>query len=175
MRDALQATEFVQLLTSHQQLLYVYLLRFLPHPADADEVLQETNLAIWSNAEKFRPGASFVAWAERIAYFQVLTFRKRNTRNRLRFANDLLETFAEEAGCDAEVRGQRRVALAGCLDKLSDRDRDLVARRYASSATVQQIASEANRPLSSVYRSLERIHLALLGCIRRTLAAQEGD
>ena len=88
-QDPRQATEFVQLLTSHQRRLYVYIMTFLPHLADADEVLQETNVVLWSKAHEFILGTSFSDWAYKIAYFQVLAFRKRGVRSRLVFAQDM--------------------------------------------------------------------------------------
>ena len=63
--------------------------------------------------------------------------------------------------------------MAGCLQKLPDRDRDLIGRRYSAGATVEQMAIETSRPASSIYRSLERIRDALLACIQRAIVVQE--
>ena len=175
MQDERRAAEFVKLLTSHQRRLYLYILTFLPHPTDAEEVLQEANTVLWSKSGEFEPGTSFAAWAHKVAWFEVLAFRKRSQRDRLTFSDELLHTFAQEAMPDETRQNDRRLALVKCLEKLPDRDRDLVARRYTADASVQQIASDLGRPLTSIYRSLERARLALMECIQRTLSAEERD
>ena len=169
--DQSQTAEFVRLLTDHQRQLYLYILTFLPHSADAEEVLQETNVVLWSKADEFTLGTSFAAWAQRVAYFKVLEIRQRLTRERLTFSGEMMEVFRAEIGADTSGQERRR-ALAICLEKLSERDRSLIDRRYAAGSTVEAMSHEINRPLGSIYRSLERIRLALLSCIQRELACQ---
>jgi RNA polymerase sigma-70 factor (ECF subfamily) len=165
---------FVQLLTSHQRSLYVYILTLVHQPTDADEVLQNTNVVLCAKAADWRSINSFAAWSQKIAYFEVLAFRKRNARSRLLFAPDVLESLAHDAATgDDGVESDRRTALSLCMEKLAPRDRELIGRRYAAGGAVERIASEDRRPASSVYRSLERIRLALLNCIRRRITAQE--
>jgi len=52
------------------------------------------------------------------------------------------------------------------------RDRTLIRRRYESGAAVQMVAADLGRSVQAVYRALNRIHLALLDCIQRTLRAE---
>ena len=172
MQDQRRAAEFVKLLTSHQRRLFLQILTFLPNPLDAEEALQETNVVLWSKAAEFIPDSSFSAWAQKVAYFKVLAFRKRGMRDRLTFTPELLEIFSREATSDDAADDRRRLALVACLEKLSERDRGLIMRRYAAGVTVHSVADEVNRPASSIYRSLERIRLALLTCIQRAVAAE---
>ena len=57
--------------------LYAYILQMLPNRADADDVLQRANLVMWTKREELVEGSNFVAWAARIAYFEVLTCANR--------------------------------------------------------------------------------------------------
>ncbi len=173
--DARLEQSFVQLLTAQQRSLYVYILTLVHHPVDADEVLQNTNVVLCSKAREVPSIKSFAAWAQKIAYFEVLAHRKRNARSRLVFSPELIDILAQDAAGEEGLENRRRSALSFCLEKLSDRDRDLIARRYAAGGAVQQLAKEDSRPASSIYRSLERIRLTLLNCIRRSLAAAEID
>jgi len=68
--------QIVQLLTNVQQQLTRYVRTLVPNRTDAEEVLQETNLFVWRHADEFELGTNFAAWACRIAYYQVLTFRR---------------------------------------------------------------------------------------------------
>ena len=117
---------FVQRLVDAQRGLYAYILQLLPNRTDADDVLQATNLVIWSKREQFVEGSEFAAWAARIAYFEVLTHRKRKSRERLCFDDSLVHLLSREADADA---GQIDVVLAllrRCMEKLSETDRQLV-------------------------------------------------
>src|SRR5205814_6679679 len=67
--------QFIRLMTRHERLVYGYILSLVPNWADADEILQETNIRLWEEFEKFQAGTNFAAWAIRVAHFQVLTWR----------------------------------------------------------------------------------------------------
>ncbi len=168
-----RAEQFVRLLTESQRLLYVHILGLLASSADADEVLQETNLVLWRKAADFQPGSNFVAWACRVAYFEVLAFQKRRGWERLSFEPQLLEKLASESADRADHFDARRQALALCLSKLSPRDRDLILRRYQSSNSAAAIAGQVGRTVQATYQALHRIRTGLSICIRRTLAAEE--
>lgn len=171
--SAQRTEQFVQLLTEHQRRLYAYVVSLLGNAADADEVLQETNLALWRKLDTFQPGSSFAAWASRVAYYEVLAFRKRRGRDRLSFEPELLETLAAESAARLEQFEARRRALAHCLTKLSARDRDLLARRYEAGNSAAAVAQQLGRTAQATYQALHRIRLNLSLCIRRTLAAEE--
>ncbi|NLE37446.1 MAG: sigma-70 family RNA polymerase sigma factor [Pirellulaceae bacterium] len=172
-RKSAENTEFVQLLTKHQRTLYLYIVALVPNLADVDDVLQATNMVLWSKADEFKARSDFGAWARRVAHFQVLAFWKRERGRRLVFDNDLIDLLAVEWEEEAEGLESRRQALNGCLKKLCDTDRELLARRYGSGSTVAQIAEQVARPVKSVYRSLERTRMTLLECIRRSLATED--
>ena len=178
MNQHLQNTEFVKLLTEHQRQLYLYIVTLLSGTADADDILQSVNMVLWSKAEEFQAGTNFAAWAYRIAYYEVLAFRKKRARqgDKLLFNSELMKTMTDEqeAHLDLERLKERRQALDSCLEKLRTRDRELLARRYYTGTTVKELAAEFSRPLNSVYRSLDRVRMTLLECIQRTLAAEEG-
>lgn len=171
--DSQRTEQFVRLLTEHQRALHVHILGLVLNPTDTDEVLQETNLVLWRKAHDFQPGTNFAAWAFRVAHFEVLAFRKRKGRERLSFEPELLETLAEESAARASGFDARRRALAACLSKLSDRDRDLLVRRYATGNSAAAIADQVGRSVQATYQALHRIRRALSQCMRRTLAAEE--
>ena len=67
----------------------------------------------------------------------------------------------------------RRDALRRCLEKLADKDRELVRHCYGDSrVTFKTVAQELGRPVNTVYKALNRIRKALYECIERTLAVE---
>jgi RNA polymerase sigma-70 factor (ECF subfamily) len=162
--------QIVQLLTNVQQQLTRYVRTLVPNRADAEEVLQETNLFVWRHADEFELGTNFAAWACRIAYYQVLTFRKRQSRSRLYFSDALVEQLSDGAVQDIARGSSDAEALDLCMAKLSQEDRELMELRYEPGATVEGIARQVGRSAKAVYNALGRIRTWLLECIERTVS-----
>lgn len=170
--DLPPSSEFIQSFTKTQRPLFLYILSLVPRPVDAEEILQETNLVIWTKSHQFQPGTNFRAWACQIAYFEVLKYRERKHREKLYFNPELMEMIAAESLQQAELMDRRRQALAECLMKLRDSDRALIQTRYSPDGEGPGIADRLGRPINSIYQSLSRIRKSLLECINRRLAAE---
>src|SRR5689334_8849101 len=110
--------QFIRLMTRHERLVYGYILSLVPNWADADEILQETNIRLWEEFEKFEAGTNFAAWAVRVAHFQVLTWRKQTDRRRLVFGQDVIETLAAEPAWAEDRFESRQQALVACVGEL---------------------------------------------------------
>jgi RNA polymerase sigma-70 factor (ECF subfamily) len=89
------SAEFVQLFTHHQRRLFLYILSQVTNPVEAEEILQETNVVIWSKFSQFQSGTNFLAWVSQIANFEVMKFRTRKRREKLVFSDDFLQTIAQ--------------------------------------------------------------------------------
>src|SRR5438876_4957436 len=87
--------EFIIQLTAVQSSLWAYVFSLLPEHVAAQDVLQETNLTLWRKASDFQPGTSFLAWACQVAYFHVLSHRRRVRRDRLVFGEEVFAYLAE--------------------------------------------------------------------------------
>jgi len=145
---------------------------FLPQVADAEDVLQETNSVLWAKAGKFEPGTSFYAWAKAIARFEILEYSRRSAHISFVLDVDLLDTLSDEY-VEVEDVSYREDALKACMNKLPERDQQLLAECCERSITVKEVARKRLRSPGSVYRSLERIRMTLLECVNRTLARDE--
>jgi RNA polymerase sigma-70 factor, ECF subfamily len=165
---------FLRLFLQNERRLYAYVLTLLPHRADADDVLQEASLVMWDKFDPDHPPADFAAWGCRIAYYKVLDFCKKGHRGRVRFSQTVLERVAETAVEQAGVLqlDDRREALAGCVEKLAPRDRDLLARRFADGATTRSTSEQVGRSVAAVYKALAKLRQALLDCVQQTLARE---
>lgn len=164
--------EFVRLFTLSQRALYLFILVQVGSTQDAEEVLQETNLVIWSKYDQFQPGTNFGAWARQIAQFEVLKSRQRKRREKLLFSDDFLATIGSEAELRSDDIELKRTALEECLGKLRPEDRRLIRQRYQPGQTGKDIAEALGRPPNSVYQSLGRIRRTLVECVQRQLAVR---
>jgi RNA polymerase sigma-70 factor, ECF subfamily len=161
------ADQIVQLLTNVQQQLTRYVRTLVPNRTDADEVLQDVNLYVWRHADEFLPGTNFTAWARKIAYYQVLTYRKGKSRDRLYFSDALIEQLAENT--DRRKDDDDAELLKECVAKLEDEDRVLIDLRYEPGATTESVARHIGRSVKAVYNSMTRIRKQLLDCLERAM------
>jgi RNA polymerase sigma-70 factor (ECF subfamily) len=167
--------EFVQLFTRTQRRLYLTILAQVPRPDDAEEILQNANVIIWSKYHQFEAGTNFFAWAARIATYEVLKYRQKHARDRLQFSEEFVKSVAVEMADDSPQLDQRRQALARCMNKLRPKDRELIRLRYSDGARGKTVARHIGRPVNSVYQSLGRIRRALLNCVNRQLNATHAE
>lgn len=166
--------QFVRLLTQHQRQVYAYILKLVANWNEADEILQETNLRLWEEFDRFEPGTNFAAWAIRVAHYQVLTWRKKRDRSRLVFDDAAIQLLSSENTGPAAA-DPREAALLACLDQLTARNRDLIERCYAGTNTIRRVAEELNRSAVSVYKAVQRIRGSLHRCVEVRLTAEEAS
>ncbi|MCS6850198.1 MAG: sigma-70 family RNA polymerase sigma factor [Gemmataceae bacterium] len=167
-----QVEAFVRLLGQHQRRIFLYVLSLVPRWDDAEEIVQETNLVLWREFGRFQPGTNFAAWACKIAFHQVLAWRKRRQRDRLELSPEFLESVAEEAIARGDELDDRAQALAGCIAKLPPDHRTLLRLRYSDGLSVEAIAQQLQRTVDAVYRALSRIRRALHACVTQSLQRQ---
>jgi RNA polymerase sigma-70 factor (ECF subfamily) len=163
---------FVGLLGRHQARVHRFVLGLVPSPNDADDILQDTNLFLWREFHRFRPGTDFVAWACSVAFHEVLAWRKRRKRDRLVFTEEFLTAVRDELVGAADRLEERSAALARCVEQLPPHHRELIRLRYADGGGVEQIAAAVGRTAEAVYRMLGRIRQALHQCVTQTLTRE---
>ncbi len=148
--------EFVRLLTKNERRVYAFILTLIANWADADEILQETNARLWKEFSRYQPGSDFGAWACTVAKYQVLTFLKKQGRERLEFvgfSDQFIQSVATQEAAADEQLSARHLALARCLGKLSQVNRDLIQAYYRPGATVKALAARFGaRPTLSIRR-----------------------
>ena len=163
---------FLALLTASQSSLYAYIVSLLPNRQQADDILQETNIVLWRKADEFQEGTSFVAWACQIAYFNVLSHRRRMARDKHTFGDDLFDYLAERQCERIDAVEDRQQALRRCLQKLPPKQRELIEARYQPGASVRRMADERETTEGALSQSLYRIRATLLDCIKRNMPAE---
>lgn len=143
----------------------------VPRRADAQEILQETAIALWKNVEKYDPSKPFVPWAYRFAAYKA----KEHLRKQGRWNGFLDEKVASVLLARREQLApelDRRVEpLRDCLTELSDNNRTLIEKYYFDQESIEETADAVNRSVAAVYKSLQRIRSALTQCINTKLAS----
>ncbi|MCA9261841.1 MAG: sigma-70 family RNA polymerase sigma factor [Planctomycetales bacterium] len=167
--DQQRRGEFVQQFSGIRPRLAAYVRSVVANPSDAEDVLQEIGVVLWSKFGEFELGSDFERWAFRTARLQVLCYYKRQRREPIRFTDRFIEQV-DEASLARTDLARACEALRDCIARLEPEDRELFRRRYESSQpTSRQLARELGRPESTVYNALSRIRRRLMHCMRRTL------
>lgn len=172
-RDVHNQAEFAERLRPDQTRLYGYIHSLVRDLNDADDLFQQTTLVLWKKFGDFDRSRSFFAWACGIARLEVANFLRSRGRQKLYFSDDLnlLLIEAQEEMSNDELE-DRRDALANCVEKLRQPDRDLLAECYGDTAGVNEAAGRRGRSSQSVYNSLRRIRRALFECVARVLGQE---
>ncbi len=164
-----KSTELHVLLAESQGAIRSYILSLTADIHVTNDVLQETNLVICKKESDFKRGSNFVAWARRIAYFEVLRHRKSASRDKLVFDDALIELLTDEADRESEFYKSRKSALSLCVRKLSEANQKLVLKRYYDGVSVEKLAEDQNCKANAISQKLFRIRTALLKCIKHTM------
>jgi len=165
----LDGVAFARLLVRFDRPLLRYIMTFVPRRDDAEEVLQRTATVLWEKFAEYDREREFLPWAMRVAYFEVLNFRKQIARDRLVFREDVLEVLAEtREACQPQLDAQR-LALRICLGELTSDDRALLKRRYGDAETIASLADERGKTAKALYRRLDRLREAIARCAERRM------
>ena len=164
---------FARLFAQHDRWLFAYLVSLLGNATHAEEVFQEVCVVLWRENETFQLGTNFVKWVSVIAHHQVHRFRRQQRRVGPQLSDAAVDLLAEDAVERADLLESRRDALRRCLEKLPNRDQQLVSSCYGDTrASFKTAADELGRPVNTVYKALNRIRKALYDCIERTLSVE---
>lgn len=158
------------LLTEHEKRLAIYVTGLVACPQDAQDILQEGKIVMWRNFDSFELGTNFPAWARKILFHQILSYRRRAKKLKSeRLCEETLELLNEAA--ESAIREKRWVkresALKSCLDKMKEEHREIVHLRYRDEASIEKIAHRMERTEGAVYRLLSRLRQNLYECVEQ--------
>lgn len=165
--------DFIRLLLRHERPIYAYIRSLVPALEDAEDILQEVSTVLWRKFDSFEPETNFLAWALQIAWHEVQYFRRRQSRDRLRFGDEFLARLAVAAERECPRVSDIQHALGECVSQLGEEARHLLIHRYEPGISVENIARELGRPLQTVYSMLKRIRRVVFECVQRKLGAEE--
>jgi RNA polymerase sigma-70 factor, ECF subfamily len=169
-----QNPAFVRHLTGCQSALYAFITTLLGGAEGAGDVLQETNVVLWNKAGDYDPQRPFLPWAYTFARFQVMAWRKKQSRDRLVLDDELVAAIASELEERSPKAEAQLEALEACLSGLPEEQRRLVDSRYSEGEAVQDIASRMGRPENVISAHLYRIRRALMQCVRLKMEKEAG-
>lgn len=159
---------FINLLTTHYCKLHAFVMCLVPTKTDADDVMQETVLVMWSKFDKFQQGSNFLAWAKTIARYKILDSRKKNKLTCL-LDDETLSLIHKDRERYNDNMDVKLDALRKCINKLPQAEKSILKLKYHKNMKTQQVARKIGIPLHTVYRRISKMYSVLLGCVQRMI------
>ncbi len=172
--DPRRTEEFLELYSPCQHSLYVYIVTLIGNPTDAHDVLQDVNLVLWEKFDQFQPGTNFRAWAREVARYRVLRHRQMRANDAPMLDSRVLEAVAAQFDSTEPIQDELYTELlVGCVEQLSNADRELIRARYLNGVRVKALAERLHRSESAVSQSLGRIRRLLRKCVEEGAKRKE--
>ena len=170
---SIEHKRFVSLLVPNQTRIQAFIITLIPNINDAEDIYQETVSLMWDKIDTFEEGTDFVAWAVTIAKYKILEFRSKLTRAKVHFTDQTHNIL--EAAATSQLSGvnDRLEALKNCLQKLPEKEKDLLRMRYELDLSFHKISQRVGKTSPAIHRTMSIILSKLTICIKNGLR-QEG-
>ncbi len=156
---------FLSLFLRSEREIYCYVAALVPNVTDAEDIVQQTAMALWEKFDAYDPAQPFTPWACRFALNKARQWIDRRQRWRALLDRGLAEELAQRRR-ELQPEFERRLRhLEGCLGKLPSGQRWLVDAYYYQRATVESVAERSGRTVAATYKMLQRVRRALQLCV----------
>jgi RNA polymerase sigma factor (sigma-70 family) len=140
---------------THGARLYAYALRVSGNPAVAEDIIQDSLLAIWKDAAKFRGEGRVIAWLLGIVHHKAMNaVRGRRTFPLDDEADDIPSDILSPE--EAVVRGERKDLIKAGLDRLSWKHRLVLDLVFFQGLSLAETATVCGCPLGTVKSRLNQ-------------------
>jgi RNA polymerase sigma-70 factor (ECF subfamily) len=156
---------FLSLFLRSEREIFRYVAVLVPNITGAEDIVQQTAIALWEKFDAYDQDQPFTPWACRFALNKARQWIERRQRWQALLQNGLAEELAQrrqELQPEFELRLKH---LEGCLGKLPQGQRSLLEGYYYERASIETLAERSGRSEAATYKMLQRIRHALQICV----------
>lgn len=156
---------FLALFLRSEKEIYRYVAALVPNISDAEDIVQQTALALWEKFDAYDPTLPFTPWACRFALNKTRQWIERHHRWQTLLERGVGEELArrrEELRPELDLRLRH---LETCVQTLPRDQRSLVEGYYYGRDAIETLAEKSSRSVAATYKALQRIRHALQLCI----------
>lgn len=171
---ALDVCDFERLCAEHRRAVLSYAYLCSRDYSLAEDIVQDTLTLAFRKKDQYFPEANFRSWLISIArnvWFRERRRRRLSSRTGAFIDEHAAYLFEDDASADAAWE-EESAALATCVGKLGPIDRSLIDAHFTRNQKYAEIARLRNRTLAWVKVRMHRARLALLACVRRSVAGE---
>jgi RNA polymerase sigma-70 factor (ECF subfamily) len=157
--------QFLSLFLRSEREVFRYVAAFVPNIADAEDIVQQTAMALWEKFDAYDPSKPFTPWACRFALNKTRQWIERRQRWQALLENGLAEQLEQRRqALQPEIETRLR-HLESCLQKLPQWQRLLIEGYYYERTKIEALAERSGRSVAATYKLLQRIRRALQLCV----------
>jgi RNA polymerase sigma-70 factor (ECF subfamily) len=156
---------FLSLFLRSEREIFRYVAALVPNVTDAEDIVQQTAMALWEKFDDYDPSQPFTPWACRFALNKARQWIERRQRWQALLEHGLAEELAQRRQELLPDFEQRLKHLEGCLGKLPEGQRSIVEGYYYERASIDMLAQRCGRSEAATYKMLQRIRQALQICV----------
>ncbi|HOW64440.1 MAG TPA: sigma-70 family RNA polymerase sigma factor [Candidatus Paceibacterota bacterium] len=157
--------QFLSLFLRSEREVFRYVAALVPNVADAEDIVQQTALALWEKFESYDPALPFTPWACRFALNKARQWIERRQRWQALLDHGLAEELARRRE-ELQPEFDRRLRhLEDCLGRLPNEQRSLVEGYYYQRTDIDSLAENSGRTVAATYKMLQRIRQTLQRCV----------
>jgi len=161
--------QFLTLFLRSEREIYRYVAALVPNVTDAEDIVQQTAVALWEKFNSYDPAQPFTPWACRFALNKTRQWIERRQRWQILLERGLAEELAERRE-ELKPEFERRLKhLEECVAKLPEEQRSLVEGYYYHRTEIEKLAEGSGRTVGATYKALQRIRQALQLCVESTV------
>jgi RNA polymerase sigma-70 factor, ECF subfamily len=158
---------FLSLFLRSEREIFRYVAVLVPNVSDAEDIVQQTAIALWEKFDAYDQALPFTPWACRFALNKTRQWIERRQRWQALLEGGLAEELAQRREeLRPELEGRLK-HLEGCLGKLPEDQRSLVEGYYCHRTEIEALSERSGRTVAATYKALQRIRQALLICVQR--------
>src|SRR6188508_1284241 len=137
--------QFLSLFLRSEREIFRYVAALVPNVSDAEDIVQQTALALWEKFDAYDRSQPFTPWACRFALNKAKQWIERRQRWLALLEGGLAEELAqrrEELRPETETRLKH---LESCLGKLPEEQRSIVEGYYYRRDGIEKLAEHSGR------------------------------
>jgi RNA polymerase sigma-70 factor (ECF subfamily) len=157
---------FDELFRRHRRGLLAYAVGLLGDRALAEDVVQDSFVRLARSADRIDPARGARPWLYRVAHNRAVDLLRRRRREPPASDADLATLAAEAVAADPSpadglIGAETRRRVRAALDRLPEKEREVLLMRFYGELTFQEAARVARRPLGTMLwrasRALQRL------------------
>src|SRR5437016_5402000 len=144
---------FLSLFLRSEREIFRYVAVLVPNVTDAEDIVQQTAIALWEKFDAYDPAQPFTPWACRFALNKARQWLERRQRWQALLEGGLAEELMrrrEELRPELEVRLKH---LESCLGKLPADQLSLVEGYYYHRTAIEALSESSGRSVAAAYKS----------------------
>lgn len=158
--------QFLSLFLRSEREIFRYVAVLVPNVTDAEDIVQQTAMALWEKFDAYDPSQPFTPWACRFALNKARQWIERRQRWQALLERGLAEELMQRRQELLPEFEMRLRHLEGCLEKLPDAQRSLIEGYYYERASIENLAQRSGRTEAATYKMLQRVRQSLQVCVK---------